>query len=131
MNIPLLNNTYTRLADGMLAEVELLHWQIYASFPCYKDKQFRQSVKMLLDRSKKWVTEYENTNDRDLSEKVHQLLSVGLKIEDTKYLARSKQSEMDDVWDWLTRVYKSIKRIEELLGKTEHQYEWLNHEPVL
>ena len=86
---------------------------------------------MLLDRSKKWVTEYENTNDRDLSEKVHQLLSVGLKIEDTKYLARTKQSEMDDVWDWLKRVYKSIKRIEELLGKTEHQYEWLNHEPVL
>jgi hypothetical protein len=120
-------NDYTmhlrRQIEGLLAEIELLHWAVWASSTRYKSRDFTRKLKEILKRAERLRNRYSaNPFGSELINKVYPLIKDMLPPL-SAYTLRAKRDGRDEVFQWLSHAQEQISRIEDALGKTAERYE--------
>ena len=120
-------NDYTvhlrRQIDGLLAEIELLQWSVWACSTRYKSRDFTRKLKEILKRAERLQNGYNgNPYGSELINKVYPLIK-DLLPPLSAYTLRAKRDGWDEVFQWLSHAQEQISRIEDALGKTAARYE--------
>lgn len=112
-----------RQIDGLLAEIELLQWSVWACGTRYKSRDFTRKLKEILKRAERLQNGYNgNPYGSELINKVYPLIK-DLLPPLSAYTLRAKRDGWDEVFQWLSHTQEQISRIEDALGKTAERYE--------